>query len=201
MSNKYVLTEYRVFDNSHPELLTEAEKLEMANGSVMYLTGVMQRADAENGNGRVYPMEILEREVENYKKLVKEHRSYGELDHPDSPIVELQKASHFVTHIEMKGKEVIGKIKLMDTDTGRNAQGIVRSGGMLSISSRGLGSTTQKNGKTYVQDDYQLVCFDLVSEPSTAGAYMLKEGKVPSIDNKGDRINRALNNVLRSWNK
>jgi hypothetical protein len=101
----------------------------------------------------------------------------------------------------MKGKEVIGKIKLMDTDTGRNAQGIVRSGGMLSISSRGLGSTTQKNGKTYVQDDYQLVCFDLVSEPSTAGAYMLKEGKVPSIDNKGDRINRALNNVLRSWNK
>jgi len=157
----------------------------------------MQRADAENGNGRIYPLDILEREVENYKKLVRDSRALGELDHPDSPIVELKNASHIVTFIEMRGKDVLGKIKILDTPAGRTAKELLRGGVKLGISSRGLGSTRQQSGKTVVQEDFQLVCFDLVSEPSTTGAFMLKEGMQPNVFTKADRINRILNSIIK----
>ncbi len=196
--SKFVLTEFLNFESErYASLISDQERAEMEEGSAYYLAGVMQRADAKNGNGRVYPHNLLEREVENYKKLVKEKRSYGELDHPDSPIVELRNASHLVTHIEMRGKEVVGKIKLLDTVAGNTAKGIHKSGGLLSISSRGLGSTVEKNGETHVEEDFQLVCFDLVSEPSTTGAFMLNEGKESSPYGKADKINRSLNNIMR----
>jgi hypothetical protein len=194
--SKFVLTEFLELSNDS-SLLTEQEKKAMNEGEEFILAGVMQRADAENGNGRIYPLDILEREVENYKKIVRDSRSIGELDHPDSPVVELKNASHMVTYIEMRGKDVIGKIKILDTPAGKVAKDLLKGGVKLGISSRGLGSTKQVNGKTMVQEDFQLVCFDLVSEPSTNGAFMLKEGVQPNIFTKADKINRILNSIIK----
>lgn len=196
MSDKYVLTEFLELTNDS-SLLTESERQKMNEGEEFILAGVMQRAEAENGNGRVYPMDILSREVENYKKLVRDSRALGELDHPDSPIIELKNASHMVTYIEMRGKDVVGKIRVLDTPAGRTAKELLKGGVKLGISSRGLGSTKQQNGKTIVQEDFQLVCFDLVSEPSTTGAFMLKEGIQPNLFTKADRINRILNSIIK----
>lgn len=196
MSDKFVLTEFLELSNDS-SLLTEAEKQKVNEGEEFILAGVMQRADAENGNGRIYPLDILEREVENYKKLVRDSRALGELDHPDSPVIELKNASHMVTYIEMRGRDVVGKIRILDTPAGKVAKELLKGGVKLGISSRGLGSTKQQNGKTMVQEDFQLVCFDLVSEPSTTGAFMLKEGIQPNLFTKADRINRILNSIIK----
>lgn len=179
------------------DLLTEAEKVFVKNGG-MYLTGIMQRADAKNGNGRVYPEHILRREVENYKKLVQESRALGELDHPESNVINLKNASHIVTDIWWNGKDVMGKIKVLDTPSGKILRSLVEGGIKLGISSRGLGSVKEKTGVTMVEDDFQLICFDFVSEPSTVGAFMsLSEAKgQTNIFNKSDRINRIVDDIL-----
>jgi hypothetical protein len=179
------------------DLLTEAEKVFVKNGGMM-LSGVMQRADAKNGNGRVYPENILRREVENYKKLVAENRALGELDHPDESVINLKNASHIVTDIWWNGNDVMGKVKILTTPSGQILKSLVESGVKLGISSRGLGSVKEKSGLTYVEDDFQLICFDFVSEPSTVGAFMnLSESKkTPNIFNKSDRINRLLNDII-----
>ena len=192
--NKYVLTEFLELDNDS-SLLTEDDKRMIEAGDVI-LAGRLQRADAKNGNGRVYPKRTLQREVENYKKLVQEKRALGELDHPDSSVIELKNASHIVTHIEMKGDEVVGKLRLLDTPAGRIAKDLIRGGVKLGVSSRGLGSTKEQSGVTMVQDDFQLICFDLVSEPSTTGAFLFKEHKEPNIFTKSDKIFRAMNDIL-----
>lgn len=192
--NKYVLTEFLELDNDH-SLLTEEDKKMVEAGEII-LAGRLQKADSKNGNGRIYPKRTLEREVENYKKLVSEKRALGELDHPDSSVIELKNASHIISHIEMRGDEVIGKLRLLDTPAGRIAKDLIRGGVKLGVSSRGLGSTKEQNGNTMVQDDFQLICFDLVSEPSTTGAYLFKENKQPSIFTKSDKIYRAMNDIL-----
>jgi hypothetical protein len=192
--NKYVLTEFLELDNDS-SLLTEDDKRMIEAGDVI-LAGRLQRADAKNGNGRVYPKRTLQREVENYKKLVQEKRALGELDHPDSSVIELKNASHIVTHIEMRNDEVIGKLRLLDTPAGRIAKDLIRGGVKLGVSSRGLGSTKDQGGTTMVQDDFQLICFDLVSEPSTTGAFLFKEHKEPNIFTKSDKIFRAMNDIL-----
>ena len=183
------------------DLLTEAEKKKVANGGVI-LTGVMQRADEQNGNGRVYPYETLVREIENYKKLVNERRALGELDHPDDSVINLKNASHLVTDIWMDGKNAMGKIEVLDTPSGKILKSLVDSGVKLGISSRGLGSVRESQGKVIVEDDFQLICFDMVSEPSTHGAFMeprLHEGKEPNIFTKGDKINRLLNDIIGDY--
>ena len=192
--NKYVLTEFLELDNDS-SLLTEEDHRAIKEGDVI-LAGRLQKADAKNGNGRVYPKRTLQREVENYKKLVQEKRALGELDHPDSSVIELKNASHIVTHIEMKGDEVVGKLRLLDTPAGRIAKDLIRGGVKLGVSSRGLGSTKEQSGVTMVQDDFQLICFDLVSEPSTTGAFLFKEHKEPNIFTKSDKIYRAINDIL-----
>lgn len=192
--NKYVLTEFLELDNDS-SLLTEDDRRLMENGEVI-LAGRLQKAEAKNGNGRVYPRKTLQREVENYKKLVQEKRALGELDHPDSSVIELKNASHIVTSIDMRGDEVIGKLRLLDTPAGRIAKDLIKGGVKLGVSSRGLGSTKEQSGVTMVQDDFQLICFDLVSEPSTTGAFLFKEHKEPNIFTKSDKIFRAINDIL-----
>lgn len=192
--NKYVLTEFLELDNDS-SLLTEDDKRMIEAGDII-LAGRLQKAEAKNGNGRVYPRKTLQREVENYKKLVQEKRALGELDHPDSSVIELKNASHIVTSIEMRGDEVVGKLRLLDTPAGRIAKDLIRGGVKLGVSSRGLGSTKEQSGVTMVQDDFQLICFDLVSEPSTTGAFLFKEHKEPNIFTKSDKIYRALNDIL-----
>ena len=164
----------------------------------MILSGIMQKADTQNGNGRVYPMEVLQREVQNYSKLVKERRALGELDHPEDSVINLSKASHMVTAIWMEGNDVKGKIKVLNTPSGQVLQELVKANVNVGISSRGMGSVSESAGQTIVEDDFQLICFDMVSEPSTPGAFMMKEAKQfnNKVFTKADRINRLLNEVL-----
>ena len=159
------------------ERLTEAEKRNISNGSV-YLVGICQKAGTKNGNGRVYRKETLQREVENYQKAIGERRSLGELDHPDDSVINLKNASHLVTKMWWDGESVMGKIEVLDTPSGKILKELVRSGIKLGISSRGLGSVKESNGETIVEDDFQLICFDMVSEPSTPNAFLAPQRSV-----------------------
>ena len=157
-------------------VLTEDERQRVDDGSV-YLVGVCQRAGTKNGNGSIYRKETLQREVENYQKAVKERRSLGELDHPDDSVINLKNASHLVSRMWWDGDSVMGKIEVLDTPSGKVLKALLKSGVKLGISSRGMGSVKESNGVTMVEDDFQLICFDIVSEPSTPGAYLNPEGR------------------------
>jgi hypothetical protein len=178
------------------DLLTEAEKKFVAEGG-MILSGICQKANTLNGNGRVYNEQILRREVKNYQKLIDENRALGELDHPDSSVVELSKVSHKVTKLWMEGDDVYGKLQVLPTPTGNILRSLVESGVQVGISSRGLGSVREQDGQTIVEDDFQLICFDMVSEPSTPGAFMMREHKEPLNEAKGDKLNRIFNDILK----
>jgi len=179
------------------DLLTEDEKRYVANGGLI-LTGKLQEADVQNGNGRVYPHRVLMREMKNYQKLVQERRALGELDHPEDSVINLKNASHLVTDVWWDNKNVMGKVKVLDTPSGQVLKSLVESGVKLGISSRGMGSVTESAGQTIVEDDFQLICFDFVSEPSTPNAFMMREAKEfkNNVFTKADRINRLLNEVL-----
>ncbi len=179
------------------DLLTEEEKRYVANGG-MILSGKLQEADVQNGNGRIYPHNVLMREMKNYQKLVKEQRALGELDHPDDSVINLKNASHLVTEVWWDNKNVMGKVKVLETPSGQILKSLVESGVKLGISSRGMGSVSEQQGRTIVEDDFQLICFDFVSEPSTPNAFMMKEAKEfqSKVFTKADRINRLLNEIL-----
>jgi len=180
------------------DLLTEDEKRYVAGGG-MILSGIMQMTETQNGNGRVYPHNVMTREVKNYQKLIKENRALGELDHPDTSVINLKNVSHSVTDMWMEGKNVMGKIKVLDTPSGKILQELINGGVTVGVSSRGMGSVSESNGQTIVEDDFQLICFDMVSEPSTPGAFMMREAKELNESGafaKADRINRLLNEVL-----
>ena len=203
MSNKYLLREYYELCEGGlcQDFLTESEKNEVASGKAMFLTGVIQRAKAKNQNGRVYPRAVLEREIENYQKIIKENRALGELDHPEDSVVNLKNVSHLMTAVWWDGDNVMGKCKILNTPSGQILQSLVHSGVKLGISSRGMGSVHEdRMGNTIVEDDFNLICFDFVSDPSTIGAFMcLKEGRsVKSVFTKADRINRLLNDITRN---
>ena len=167
----------------------------------MMLSGKLQEADIQNGNGRVYPHSVLMREMTNYSKLVEERRALGELDHPEDSVINLKNASHMVTKVWWDQKNVMGKVKVLDTPSGQVLRSLVDSGVKLGISSRGMGSVTESKGQTIVEDDFQLICFDFVSEPSTPNAFMMQEAKNYSntVFTKADRINRVLNDILGDY--
>ena len=181
------------------DLLTEEEKRFVSAGG-MILTGVIQKSDTVNGNGRVYPHNVLMREMKNYAKLVKEKRALGELDHPEDSVINLRNASHMMTDVWWDGKDVMGKARVLDTPSGQVLQQLVSAGVSLGISSRGMGSVSESAGNTIVEDDFQLICFDFVSEPSTPGAFMMKEAKdfKNEVFTRADKINRLLNEVLEN---
>ena len=162
------------------------ESLANNNGRLI-VTGVLQRAEAQNQNGRVYPKEILEREVSKYKKReIKENRAYGELDHPDSSVVNLNNVSHNVLEMHWKDNDLVGTVEVLGTPAGNILKELFKSGIKLGISSRGLGSVepvNEKNGEdgtVEVQPDFELIAFDFVSNPSTHGAFLspTNEGKL-----------------------
>lgn len=198
MSKKLLREYYALCDGGVcQDLLTEAEKNYVRDGG-MILSGIMQMTETQNGNGRVYQHKTMQREVQNYKKLVKENRALGELDHPDDSVINLKNASHMVTDIWMEGKNVMGKIKVLETPSGKILKELVNGGVTVGVSSRGMGSVTEERGQTIVEDDFQLICFDMVSEPSTPGAFMMQEAKDYNnqVFTRADRINRLLNEVL-----
>ena len=199
MSKKLLREYYALCDGGVcQDLLTEEEKRYVADGG-MILSGIMQMTETQNGNGRVYQHSTMVREVKNYQKLVKENRALGELDHPDDSVINLKNASHMVTEIWMDGKNVMGKIKVLETPSGKILKELVNGGVTVGVSSRGMGSVREDKGKTIVEDDFQLICFDMVSEPSTPGAFMMREAKdlnESKMFTRADRINRLLNEVL-----
>ena len=179
-------------------LLTESK----VKPGVFEVVGVMQRAGAKNQNGRIYKREILEEEVKNYvENFVKIGNAYGELDHPESAIVSLKNASHVVKELWWEGDDLMGKVELLNTPSGNIVKEILKGGHTIGISSRGTGSVTQTNeGTLMVQPDFELVCWDFVSNPSTQGAFMnpisLNEGKVQV--GKYDKLDSIINNILRA---
>jgi hypothetical protein len=199
MSNLKLLTEWCPL-TLDKEAINESRR---QHGGKLILKGIIQRAETLNQNGRVYPRSILEREVMNYQKLIKENRALGECDHPDSSVVELKNVSHIVREAYMDGDSVFGSIEILDTPKGKIIQSLIESGVTLGISSRGVGSTRSQGETQVVQDDFQLICFDMVSEPSTPGAFMLREGKeidkreLDNIFTKSDKIDRICNEILR----
>jgi len=203
MSDKVLLREYYALCEGGycQDLLTEAEKRDMKENNAWYLTGILQKGNTKNGNGRKYPSHVLEREMKNYDMLIKQKRAFGELDHPDTSVVDLKNASHMVTRYWMDGDTVMGAIKILDTPCGEIVKGIVKSGGQVGISSRGLGSVVnESNGTSIVQEDFTLICFDIVADPSTPGAFMnpqkIRESKELKVHDKDYRVNSLLNSIL-----
>lgn len=195
-----LLNSYEVFDYT-PEMIKESRD---KNGGKVLMKGILQKADTLNQNGRIYPTAVLEREIRNYQKFISENRALGELDHPDSSVVNLKNVSHVIKEAYLEKGVVYGTVELLDTPSGKILQSLVESGVKLGISSRGVGSTKKQGDYYVVQDDFQLICWDYVSEPSTPGAFMIPEGKtinsneLRNIFNKSDRIDRIINDILSS---
>ena len=160
------------------EYITEAKE---GGGKNYKIKGIFLQADIKNRNGRVYPMEILQKEVARYnKKFINENRAYGELGHPEGPTVNLERVSHMVTELYPDGKNFIGEAKIMSTPMGEIVKNIMNEGGKLGVSSRGMGSLNQKNGANYVRDDFYLAtAADIVADPSAPNAFVegIMEGK------------------------
>ena len=200
MSNAVqLISSWQPFDYNKETIKESREK----NGGKIIMRGILQKANVLNQNGRVYPKEILDREVRNYQKFIKENRALGECDHPDSSVVNLKNASHIVREAYMEGDICYGVVELLDTPSGKILQSLVESGVTLGISSRGLGSTRTEGDYQVVQDDFQLICWDYVSEPSTPGAFMMRESidrtqakRLHEVFDQSDRIHRAVTEIL-----
>jgi len=160
------------------EYITEASE----NGKKNYkIKGVFLQADIKNRNGRVYPLEILQKEVSKYNKnFIQQKRAFGELGHPDGPTVNLERVSHITTSLVPDGKNFLGEAKIMDTPMGKIVQNLMDEGCKLGVSSRGMGSLQQKGGTNYVKDDFYLAtAADIVADPSAPNAFVegVMEGK------------------------
>lgn len=182
------------------------------NNGKLIVSGVLQRADAKNQNGRIYPRPILEREAGKYQKeFIGQSRALGELDHPDSSVVNLKNASHTILEMGWKGNDLVGKVEILSTPSGNILKELLRSGITLGISSRGVGSVKERRDEetgeevSEIQEDFELICFDFVSNPSTQGAFLrpMHEGKqirrseYAGIENIVTEIISDLNNIYK----
>ena len=162
------------------DLLTEAEKIFVANGG-MILSGKLQEADVQNGNGRVYPQEVLQREVVRYnREFINKNRAFGELGHPEGPTVNLERVSHMIKSLYPDGKNFMGEAKVLDTPYGKIVKNLIDEGAKLGVSSRGMGTLYQRGGANYVKDDFYLAtAADIVADPSAPDAFVegIMEGK------------------------
>ena len=159
------------------EFITEEKK----GGKSYKIRGIFMQADVKNRNGRVYPMDILTKEVTKYNKnFIQQNRAFGELGHPDGPTVNLERVSHMITSLTPDGKNFIGEAKIMETPMGKIVKNLMDEGAKLGVSSRGMGSLNQKNGASYVRDDFYLAtAADIVADPSAPNAFVegIMEGK------------------------
>tara|TARA_Y100000034_G_C6837827_1_gene378769 strand:- start:317 stop:922 length:606 start_codon:yes stop_codon:yes gene_type:complete len=180
-----------------PQQLIEGKQSE--NGNLL-VRGKLQTAETKNGNGRVYPMKVLQREVKKYSEgPIKESRAMGELDHPDDSIINLKNVSHIIREATWDGDDVIGLIEILPTPSGNILKELFNNGITVGVSSRGMGSLTQIGETLEVQDDFELLCWDFVSTPSTPGAYVapLNESLQTQQDPYKD-VNRVITDILCS---
>ena len=183
---RQLIVDYIPFDIK-PSQINESMK---ENNGKLIVSGILQRANAENQNGRIYPKEILVREANKYNKtFISERRAMGELDHPESSVVNLQNVSHNIRDMHWEGDNLLGEVEVLGTPSGNILKELFKAGIKLGISSRGMGSVetvSEADGDsvTQVQPDFELIAFDFVSNPSTHGAFMHPAGVNESVDKK-----------------
>lgn len=196
---KKLIVDYITFD-INPQMINES--MEKNNGRLL-VKGVLQRADAKNQNGRVYPREILMREAKKYSDVnIRERRALGELDHPDSSVVNLNNVSHNITEMHWDGNDLVGTVEVLSTPSGNILKELFKCGIKLGISSRGLGSVKQLGENAVeVQDDFELIAFDFVSNPSTHGAFLKPMNESVNKEliqkvSKYEKVNRLITDIL-----
>jgi len=189
---KQVLIETQAF-NAKPVSLTES----VAPSGNPLVEGILATAEVKNGNGRYYSKDLWEREIDKYRVLVKENRATGELDHPESSIINLKNVSHIIRDMWWDGDQVMGKIEVLPTTSGNILKALIENNVQVGVSSRGMGSLEDRNGVLEVQDDFELLCWDFVSTPSNPGSYMhmIKEGQEVQVD-KYLKVNTILSEIL-----
>jgi hypothetical protein len=199
---KRLLIDYNTFEVT-PQQINESLA---NNGGRLIVTGVLQRAEAKNHNGRVYPMETLMREAKKYNETyITERRALGELDHPDSSVVNLNNVSHNILEMAWRGKDLVGTVEVLPTPSGNILKALFQSGIKLGISSRGLGSVKEvmreAGSAMEVQPDFELIAFDFVSNPSTHGAFLspVNESVDKAFGSKYDNINRLISEIIREF--
>ena len=177
---KQVLIETQLFKPTKG-LLSEGHMSERGNPLVQ---GILATCEVENGNGRFYSEDLWKREIDKYMELVNQNRACGELDHPESQVVNLKNVSHNIKDINWDGKNIMGTIEILPTPSGNILKALIDSGITVGVSSRGMGSLEQNGDIMEVQDDFELLCWDFVSTPSNPGSYMhtIKEGKENNIN-------------------
>ena len=193
---KQLIVDYLPFE-VRPEQINESMK---ENSGKLIVKGVLQRAEAKNQNGRIYPREILEREADKYTSdFIKQRRAMGELDHPESSVVNLQNVSHNVKEMHWEGDNLLGTVEVLGTPSGNILKELFKSGIKLGISSRGMGSVESVNeGEAQeVQDDFELIAFDFVSNPSTHGAFMRPVNEGVERQKPETRIESIINSIMR----
>ena len=180
-----------------PQTLTETRKSPNGNSIVK---GILATVEIKNGNGRYYSKELWDRELDKYNVLVKERRACGELDHPDSQIINLKNVSHNITKLWWDGDNVMGAIEILPTPSGNILKALIGAGIKVGVSSRGMGSIQQVGEVLEVQDDFELLCWDFVSTPSNPGSYMspLREGLERSNINPYSKVNSIITEILCS---
>ena len=194
--NKILLVDHIPF---HIAKLSLVEGKDNKNSDgLMRVKGKLQEAGVKNGNGRVYPLDILKEQIDKYiKGPMASRTSTGELDHPESSIINLSNVSHLITKIWWQDNDVMGELTLLNTPSGKIAQEIIRAGIPLGISSRGMGSVKQIGEAVEVQDDFELLCWDLVSVPSTPNAYMtLSESKQYKSGKNYSKVNELITEII-----
>ena len=196
--SKSLLIEYSIFTPKSTQL-TEGVK----GTRNLLVEGVVQRADSKNQNGRVYPKHILENEVEKYiSTSIAENRALGELDHPESTVINLKNVSHNIKSLWWDGDDLMGKIEVLPTPSGNILRELFANNITVGISSRGMGSVQPLGeGTVEVQDDFELLCWDFVSTPSTQGAFMkptgLNENFNPNLNqSKYSKVNSIISDII-----
>jgi hypothetical protein len=173
--------------------LTEGKSM---NGNPL-VEGVLATPEVKNGNGRYYSKDLWNREINKYMDLVKDRRACGELDHPDSQVINLKNVSHNISKIWWDGENIMGAIEILPTPSGNILKALIQSGIKVGVSSRGMGSLKQVGEMLEVQEDFELLCWDLVSVPSTPGAYMkLSEGKQIQINKDYSKVNSLITEII-----
>ena len=191
---KQVLVETRLF-TAMPKSLSENNISERGNPLV---EGILATAEVKNGNGRYYSKDLWEREIDKYRVLVDENRAMGELDHPESTVINLQNVSHNISDMWWDGNNVMGKIEILPTPNGNILKALVESGITVGVSSRGMGSLKPMGEVQEVQDDFELLCWDFVSTPSNPDSFMhlVKEGIEIPKTNKYKKLNSMITEIL-----
>ena len=199
--NKQLLVDVRPFDVSRKKINESIKE----NDGRLVVKGVLQRAESKNQNGRVYPREVLLKEVQKYSEnQVTERRALGELDHPESSVVNLNNASHNIIEMHWDGDDLLGTVEVLGTPSGNILKELFRSGIKLGISSRGLGSVETikedeqgEEDTVEVQPDFELIAFDFVSNPSTHGAFMRPVNESVKPQTPENNIERIVNSIMR----